>query len=213
MESDLRKLRKDYSLHALNEGDVAKDPFTQFKTWLTEAIASQFVEPNAMILATSSADGMPSARVVLLKDYDEQGLVFFTNYRSRKGVELEANPKAALLFYWAELERQIRIEGRVEKVSRAQSEAYFSKRPRTAQIGAHASFQSSVLTGREVLEREAQRLEKFWQGKDVACPKDWGGFRLRPECFEFWQGRESRLHDRICYRKTVDVWRIERLAP
>lgn len=213
MQHDFHKLRKEYSQRALDESHMAADPMQQFKVWLSEAIASQLVEPNAMLLATSTREGSPSVRAVLLKEYDDRGLVFFTNYQSKKGRDLDENPKAALLFYWAELERQIRIEGQVEKVSRQESELYFGKRPRKAQIGAAASVQSAVLAQRSVLEAEAQRLEKLWEGQAVPCPEQWGGYLVRPNLYEFWQGRESRLHDRIVYRQDKGSWKLERLAP
>ncbi|MBN8549770.1 MAG: pyridoxamine 5'-phosphate oxidase [Deltaproteobacteria bacterium] len=214
MPLDFNALRKEYRLASLDEAQVDKSPIAQFKIWFDQAISSQLTEPNAMTLATASSNGVPSARVVLLKEYGETGFTFFTNYRSRKGVELKDNPRAALLFYWAELERQIRIEGSVDQVSRPESESYFKKRPRKSQIGANASLQSSPLKDRATLEQEAARLEQLWEGQEVPCPASWGGYLLRPEFFEFWQGRESRLHDRICYRRDVTRhWLIERLAP
>jgi pyridoxamine 5'-phosphate oxidase len=190
MESDLQKLRKDYCLRSLDEKEVSADPFVQFKVWFSEALSAQLIEPNAMILATASRQGTPSARAVLLKEYDEQGFVFYTNYKSRKAKELEANPNVALLFYWPELERQIRIEGSAEKVSREQTERYFSNRPRKAQIGALASSQSSALTSRSVLEEEAVRLEKIWDGKAVPCPEYWGGYVVGAEVYDF--GRAAK---------------------
>lgn len=198
---------------ALDESAIKQDPFAQFQHWFTEAVSSGIEEPNAMVLATASIDGRPSARAVLLKDYDERGFTFFTNYRSRKAEELAANPFCSLLFFWGELERQIRIEGRVERVSRAESEAYFAKRPRKSQLGSAASAQSSVVSSRAELEVEVQRLEKLWEGQEVPCPEQWGGYRVVPSYFEFWQGRESRLHDRIVYRLDRGSWQIERLAP
>ncbi len=212
-EVDIASLRKDYSLQALDEARVNKDPLQQFKAWFAEAAASALIEPNAMTLATVSADGAPSARAVLLKEYDEKGFVFYTNYLSRKARELESNPRAALLFYWAELERQIRIEGGIERVPRAQTVEYFKKRPRSAQIGALASEQSATIAGRATIETRVRELEKSYQGREVPCPEAWGGFRVVPTRYEFWQGRESRLHDRIVYTRSGSDWMITRLAP
>lgn len=210
---DFQMLRKEYMRERLDESAIERDPFNQFERWFAEAVKSGIEEPNAMVLATASPSGCPSARAVLLKDFDERGLTFFTNYRSRKGEELAANPRCALLFYWAELERQVRIEGRAQMVERGESEAYFAKRPRGAQIGSAASAQSSVVGSRAALEAEVQRLEAQWEGKEVSCPEHWGGYRVVPERFEFWQGRESRLHDRIVFRLENGFWQIERLAP
>ncbi|MCB0588317.1 MAG: pyridoxamine 5'-phosphate oxidase [Phaeodactylibacter sp.] len=215
MLEDIENLRKDYRAHTLDESDIRKDPFLQFNAWFGEALASQVPEPNAMILATSTPDGMPSARTVLLKGVDEQGFVFYTNYHSRKGENLARNPRAALVFLWHELQRQVRIEGRVEKVSREESEAYFQSRPKGSQIGAWASPQSQVISGREELEQQAAALEKeYAEAEHLPLPPDWGGFRVRPGLMEFWQGRTNRLHDRIQYTLQEDKrWKIERLAP
>ena len=212
--AELANLRKSYALESLSETDVLPDPLAQFAVWFQEALNSQLIEPNAMTLATATSDGRPSARTVLLKGFGKQGFVFYTNYESRKGRELVENPQAALLFTWLELERQIRIEGRVEKVSPTESLAYFQSRPKDSQIGAWASPQSRMIEGREVLEnRVAELVRDYGQAEALPLPPFWGGFRLVPEAIEFWQGRESRLHDRICYTQDGEKWKIARLAP
>jgi pyridoxamine 5'-phosphate oxidase len=209
---NIADIRKDYKVASLSESDVAPSPFTQFDNWLKEAIAAQLPEPNAMTLATAATDGRPSTRVVLIKGVDERGPVWFTNYQSRKGRELAGNPFAALQFHWVELERVVRIEGRVEKVSDAESDAYFNSRPLDSRIGAWASPQSETISGRAVLvARAAEYAAKFLLRPPR--PPHWGGYRLLPDRFEFWQGRPSRLHDRIVYRLADGAWRIERLAP
>ncbi|MFM7153819.1 MAG: pyridoxamine 5'-phosphate oxidase [Bacteroidota bacterium] len=212
---DIAALRQNYALHTLSESDVASDPFEQYRTWFHEAVNSQLPEPNAFILATAGADGRPGARTVLLKEFTRDGFVFYTNYESRKGRELLENPNAAMLFMWLELQRQVRIEGVVEKVGAAESLAYFQSRPRASQIGAWASHQSSVADSREEIERRQQEVEARFEGFDVLpLPPFWGGYRLKPDSFEYWQGRESRLHDRIAYRKSeTDGWDISRLMP
>lgn len=211
---DLASLRRHYALESLSEADVLPDPMAQFAVWFQEALNSQLIEPNAMTLATAAANGRPSARTVLLKGFDKQGFVFYTNYESRKGQELAENPQAALLFTWLELERQIRIEGKVEKVSSEESLTYFQSRPKASQIGAWASPQSRVIESREVLEkRMADLVRQNEQAEKLPLPPFWGGYRLVPEIIEFWQGRESRLHDRICYTQVGERWEIERLAP
>ncbi|MCC7464955.1 MAG: pyridoxamine 5'-phosphate oxidase [Saprospiraceae bacterium] len=211
---NLAELRQHYALESLSESDVRPDPMAQFAFWFEEALQSQLLEPNAMTLATAAPDGYPSARTVLLKGYDELGFVFFTNYESRKGQELMLNPRATLLFTWLELQRQIRIEGNVEKISREASQAYFQSRPRENQIGAWASPQSSVIAGREVLEMREMEIEEKFAGLDkLPMPDYWGGYLLRPVAIEFWQGRMSRLHDRILYTQKDQQWRIQRLAP
>ncbi|MCW5924360.1 MAG: pyridoxamine 5'-phosphate oxidase [Saprospiraceae bacterium] len=210
----LAALRRNYARQSLSETDVLANPFSQFGVWFEEAISSELTEPNAMTLATADSHGRPSARTVLLKGFDRNGFVFYTNYESRKGQELAENPQAALLFTWLELERQIRIEGTVGKVSREEALAYFQSRPKGSQIGAWASPQSRVVSGRMALEQRALELkEQYHDETALPLPPFWGGFRLEPDVFEFWQGRESRLHDRICYTKTADGWKIERLAP
>jgi pyridoxamine 5'-phosphate oxidase len=209
---NIADIRKDYKVASLSESDVAPSPFTQFDNWLKEAIAAQLPEPNAMTLATVDANGRPSTRVVLIKGIDERGPVWFTNYQSRKGRELAGNPFAALQFHWVELERVVRIEGRVEKVSDAESDVYFNGRPLDSRIGAWASPQSETISGRAVLvARAAEYAAKFLL--KPPRPPHWGGYRLLPDRFEFWQGRPSRLHDRIVYRLADGAWRIERLAP
>lgn len=210
----LADLRKDYSLAGLTEKDLARDPFRQFEKWFQEAEAAKIPEPNAMTLATSAKDGRPSARTVLLKGLDGRGFVFYSNYESRKGRELEANPQVTLLFPWIALERQVTIEGTVTKVAREESEAYFHSRPRASQLGAWVAQQSSIISGRALLEDNMKALEKKYAGAEVPMPPNWGGWRVAPETVEFWQGRRSRLHDRLRYRRTKDgAWSVERVAP
>ena len=209
---DLRNLRKQYTKKKLSASSVNPDPFKQFTKWFEETLRSDFYEPNAMTIATSTKDGVPSVRVVLLKEYDERGFVFYSNYKSKKGKDLESNPRASALFYWDSLERQIRIEGTVEKVTKQESEDYFKTRPFKSRIGAWASNQSSVIENRSVIVREfLNYLVKF--RNNVPLPPTWGGYRLTPTAFEFWQGRPNRLHDRIKYTKQRSGWKIERLAP
>ena len=208
----LADIRKDYKLASLDVSDVAASPFTQFDVWFGEALKAELPEPNAMTLATCDASGRPSARVVLIKDVDERGMVFFTNYQSHKGQDLAANNRAALLFFWPELERQIRIEGRVETVSAADSDAYYQSRPPLSRIGAWASPQSQVLPSRTDLEARFAAFAAE-HGENPPRPAHWGGYRVVPIFFEFWQGRRSRLHDRICYRLSDKEWKVERLAP
>ena len=196
----------------LTKSTVDKNPFKQFEAWYGKVLNSDIKEPTAVTLATSSKDGTPSARTVLLKGFDENSFFFFTNYESRKGENLIENPVGELLFYWMDLQRQVRISGRVEKTSREESEEYFKTRPLKSRIGAWASKQSNVIPDREHLEKQFAEFEKKF-GDDIPLPPHWGGFRLIPEQFEFWQGRESRLHDRICYKKKDGGWEIVRLAP
>jgi pyridoxamine 5'-phosphate oxidase len=211
---DLAELRKDYSLAGLSERDLARDPFRQFDKWFQEAEAAKIHEANAAVLATATKDGRSSARMILLKGVDGRGFLFFTNYDSRKGRELEANPRAALTFPWVELERQVMIEGAVAKVAREESETYFHSRPRANQLASWASQQSSILPGREALEEAMKAMEKKYSGVEAPMPPNWGGFRLVPDSVEFWQGRRSRLHDRLRYRREANgAWVVERLAP
>lgn len=211
--SDLASLRLDYRMAVLDRSIVDADPLVQFSKWFAEVRAAEIVEPNAMTLATVDQEGQPSTRTVLLKALDARGFTFFTNYQSRKGRELEATPKAALTFLWKELERQVNIRGRVEKVSRAESKAYFTTRPYGSQIGAHASIQSTVIPHRPFLEERFAVLRSAYPEGHVPLPEAWGGYRLLPVTIEFWQGRSSRLHDRLVYSLTPDGWEIARLSP
>ena len=209
---DLAALRQEYMRAGLHERDLEGDPLRQFRAWFEEALRSGIALPNAMTLATATKKARPSARIVLLKGFDARGFVFYTHYRSRKGRELEENPRAMLLFCWEELERQIGIEGNVERVSAAESNEYFASRPLGSRLSATVSPQSGVVESRESLEAGLEEASRRW-GDSPPRPKDWGGYRLAPERFEFWQGRKDRLHDRLCYRKAGDGWKIERLAP
>jgi pyridoxamine 5'-phosphate oxidase len=214
MLPNLANLRKDYAQSALNESDVHANPIEQFKRWFEQASKAELPEPNAMSISTVSAEGKPSSRVVLLKGYDEKGFVFFTNYESRKGRDIIHNPNVSLLFFWPELERQIRIEGKAEKIEVSESMSYFFSRPEGSQLGAWASLQSAVIDSRMVLEKKWSELKDRFQGKEIPFPSFWGGFRVAPDSIEFWQGRRSRLHDRIHYVRTdAEKWTIQRLSP
>ncbi|MDQ7040079.1 MAG: pyridoxamine 5'-phosphate oxidase [Rhodothermus sp.] len=213
MNQEIARLRREYAGQPLDEAQAPEEPIALFRRWFEEAVRAELTDPNAMILATADAAGRPSARVMLLKDFDEEGFVFYTNYGSRKGRELTENPRAALVFWWAELMRQVRIEGAVEKVAAEESDAYFQTRPRESQLGAWASPQSQVIPNREVLERRVAELARRYDGREVPRPSYWGGYRVVPEVVEFWQGRPGRLHDRLRYRRTDRGWVRERLAP
>ncbi len=213
MSISIADLRHNYSLQQLDENGVNPDPIQQFRVWFDQAVAAQLPEPNAMTLATATKKGIPSARIVLLKGVDDGGFVFFTNYESHKGQELAENPVAALVFLWTVLERQVRIEGRVERLEAEESDAYFQSRPLESRLGAWTSDQSQVIPNREVLEQRYQELLVKYDGQEIPRPPHWGGFRVIPKVVEFWQGRPSRLHDRLRYRLQDDRWLIERLAP
>ena len=212
-KENLQNLRQDYRVASLSENDVATDPIIQFKNWFSDAVKAQLYEPNVMTFATADSDGKPSARIVLLKGIDENGFVFYTNYESKKAQDLIVNPQAALVFFWAELERQVRIEGIVSKVDKEVSDTYFHSRPIGSQIGAIASAQSSVLSDRSDLEEKFVALTAQYEGKEIPKPDNWGGYLIEPKYIEFWQGRSSRLHDRITYDLVDGDWKISRLAP
>lgn len=214
MKISLAELRQNYNRNSLNETEAKINPFQQFEIWLNQAISAELIEPNAMNLATVNHEGKPVARMVLLKNFDERGFVFFTNYKSNKGLQLQANPWAALVFWWDKLERQIRIEGKVEEVSAEESDLYFQSRPRGSQLGAYVSPQSQVIPNREILESRLIEFEQNFQDQVIPRPQDWGGFRVIPSEIEFWQGRTNRLHDRLRYRLLDNGnWLRERLAP
>lgn len=211
---DLPNLRQEYTKDTLDVATILTDPIKQFEKWFHEASQSGVVEPNAMTVSTVKADGRPTSRVILLKGIENQKFVFFTNYQSAKGKELETNPAVALNFFWPELERQIRIEGIAQRIDTTRSETYFQSRPRGSQVGAWSSPQSAVLENRKILEERMHEIEKRFEGKTVLPkPQQWGGFEVEPNLFEFWQGRESRLHDRIQFIKEGQAWKIFRLAP
>lgn len=210
---DLAALRRDYALSSLTEQDVDPDPIRQFDRWFADAVSARVEEPNAMTLATASRDGVPSARIVLLKGVDAAGFVFYTDYRSRKGAELTENPLAALTFLWKEIERQVRISGAVSRIGAAESEAYFRTRPPGSRLGAWASQQSAVIPSRAELEERLREVSLRFPDGDVPLPPHWGGFRVVPDEIEFWQGRPDRLHDRLLYQREESGWKISRLSP
>lgn len=209
----INNLRREYKLNKLSEETVHKNPFRQFDKWFKEMLNTGTIEPNAMILATTNTKAKPSVRVVLLKKIDNKGFTFYTNYKSRKGKNLSENSFASLLFFWPELERQARIEGKVKKISRSESQKYFDTRPLESRLAAWASEQSKIIPDRNYLEQRFEKFENEFSGKKISLPPNWGGFILVPDYFEFWQGRENRLHDRICYKKVKRNWKIFRLAP
>lgn len=214
MTKNLADIRTDYQAASLDESDMLASPFEQFDKWFKEALESEVLEVNAMNLATATPNGKPSSRIVLLKGLDEKGFTFFTNYHSDKGQLLAINPQATLNFFWGELERQVRIDGIIEKVSHVESDEYFASRPKGSQIGAWVSEQSTEIESREVLENKLEELTNHYKDKEVLRPPHWGGYRLIPETIEFWQGRPSRLHDRLKYvKKGEDFWKVVRLSP
>lgn len=213
-QKELQNLRQDYAAARLTEKEVSQDPIKQFEKWFNDAMKAGIHEPNAMTLATATNDGRPSARILLLKGFTQEGFIFYTNYLSRKGREMAKNPLASIVFFWGEMERQVRIEGTIEKVSKEESEAYFHSRPKLSQIGALASPQSQEIADRTVIESKMQQLEAQYADSEVPKPSHWGGYILKPQLVEFWQGRQSRLHDRIVYKKAdKKTWKIVRLAP
>ncbi|MFE7224753.1 pyridoxamine 5'-phosphate oxidase [Nocardioides sp. NPDC057577] len=213
LSAELAAARESYTRNGLTEGDLAADPFEMFERWYAEARDAGIVEPNAMVVSTVSAEGAPSSRLVLLKGFSADGFTFFTNTASRKGADLATNPRIAVLFPWHPLERQVRIDGIAHEVPRVEVEAYFCQRPRGSQLGAHASHQSRVVTGREELAAAYERVEAEFDDQPVPVPEEWGGYRVEPAAVEFWQGRPGRMHDRLVYRREGDTWRTERLAP
>lgn len=213
MDHDIAAIRKDYSMKVLTRDSVDENPLAQFRKWLNEAITSKVNEPTAMTLATAGSDGIPSARIVLLKDADGTGLSFFTNYESKKGRQLQNNSSAALVFFWPELERQVRFEGNVKKLSGKESDSYFISRPTGSKLGAWASRQSNTITSRLFLENEVQKYSNRFKGQSIPRPSFWGGYLLTPNLAEFWQGRPDRLHDRIHYKRIYNKWDISRLSP
>lgn len=214
MNPSIADIRKSYAQAQLLESDTAADPMEQFGKWWEQAVRAEILEVNAMTLATVTAEGMPDARIVLLKGMDEQGFHFYTNYQSRKGQQLEADPRAALVLFWKELERQVRIKGRIERLQDAESDAYFHSRPRESQLGAVSSPQSEIIANRTWLEERYRSVEGAFEGKEIVRPPHWGGYRLIPESMEFWQGRPGRMHDRLEYKKDPSgSWFRQRLAP
>ena len=210
---DIASIRKIYKLESLLESDVDPNPFKQFEKWWQQAIESKIEEPNAMILATSTSDGKPSCRTVLLKDFTNEGFVFFSNYGSRKASQIEQNPSVAILFFWKEMERQIRIEGTIRKVSTEESDIYFASRPRESKIGAWSSPQSTIIENREFLQKNVEKYNAQFETENIPRPEFWGGYIVIPSMLEYWQGRPGRLHDRIQYTNSKNEWMIKRLAP
>lgn len=210
---DIGEIRKEYIQSGLKRSELKADPMSQFEFWFEQARQARLDEVNAMSIATVRADGMPQVRTVLLKQFDDQGFVFFTNYKSAKAQELDSTPKAAILFPWLSLERQVRIEGVVEKISAAESFAYFKTRPRGSQLGAWTSNQSEVIASRSALKKMMQEVEKKYNDTEIPLPHDWGGFRIIPKVYEFWQGRSNRLHDRFKFTRDTEGWQVDRLAP
>jgi pyridoxamine 5'-phosphate oxidase len=213
-KSTIQNLRQDYRSASLSEEDATENPYQLFEKWFTEALNAEVLEPNAMTIATCSKNCIPSARIVLLKEFNENGFVFYTNYESQKGLEIQENPYAALVFFWGDLERQIRIEGVVEKVSEEESTSYFKSRPKGSQLGALTSPQSKTIPNREFLAEKLAAVEKEYEDNEIIKPEYWGGYRVIPNKIEFWQGRSNRLHDRLAYLQEKDQsWKFERLAP
>ena len=209
----LEEMRKQYDIAELNQNDLLESPTDMFRNWFEKIEDLEHIEPNAAILSTSTKKGKPSSRAVLVKEFDERGFVFYTNYKSKKAQEIEVNPYGSLLFYWQDFERQVRIQGKIRKVSRSKSEKYFQSRPRLSQISVLASHQSKTLENREELDKKVKKLEKMYDGKEIPLPDYWGGYILEHRNVEFWQGRRDRLHDRFVYTKHGRIWQIERLAP
>ena len=209
----LEEMRKQYDIAELNQNDLLESPTDMFRNWFEKIEDLEHIEPNAAILSTSTKKGKPSSRAVLVKEFDERGFVFYTNYKSKKAQEIEVNPYGSLLFYWQDFERQVRIQGKIRKVSRSKSEKYFHSRPRLSQISVLASHQSRTLENREELDKKVKKLEKMYDGKEIPLPDYWGGYILEHRNIEFWQGRRDRLHERFVYTKHGRIWQIERLAP